>query len=202
MKTYGLFAVGLGVVAVLGGCQEDVSVDTHDTVRAAFRRGAALADSPFGGTAVIELTLEYDACFKAFYDLNPNYVLDGVDGAPIFGGEELGGEGWQDRLCNQADPGLVQCTVASYQQVLETGVAPSLTVRYAVTGEVEDRELIVGPLPTTELADCEGGVTPRVRLTGARGLGAGDTPIWRKEDGGDQAGPGQELAMDVSAGPA
>lgn len=203
MKKTVLVGVALGAVAVLGGCAGDpVEPDTHGVVQVAFRRGGAAADSPFGGTVAIELTAEYDTCFKAFYDTNPNYVVDGVDGAPVFGGEDLEGEGWQDRLCDDSDPSLVQCTVVSYQQVLETGIPPTLTVRYSVMGNVEDRELNFGPLPTADLADCEGGVSPRVRLTGARGLGAGDTPIWRMENGGEEATPGQGVAMRVNAGAA
>jgi hypothetical protein len=50
------------------------------------------------------VVVEYDTCFTEFYDANPNYKADGVDGAPIFGTLADGGEGWRDRLCTPTDP--------------------------------------------------------------------------------------------------
>ena len=193
--------IALGLAAAATGCSDTVQEDTHDVVKVKFVKSDALEMPPFAGTAAIEVTAEYDTCYKQFYDANPNFEVGGEDGAAIFGSMELDGEGWQDRLCDTGDPGQIECTVESYAQVLEQGVPPSLTIRYAIMGEVSDRELYFGPLPKQDLADCEGGVSPRVFLTQVRGLGASNAPIWAMENGGLQAAPGQGQAMVVKASP-
>src|SRR5690606_26146763 len=76
-------------------------------------------------------------------------MFDGVDGAPVFGTSEDGGEGWRDRLCEPA-PSDVPCGVISFRQL-----TTRLTVTYEIFDDkMEGLELPFGPLPTEELAGC------------------------------------------------
>ena len=94
----------------------------------------------------------------------------------------VGGEGWLDRLCDTERAGQVDCQVESFRQELDA--AKQLTIHYTVSGEIEDRLLPFGPLPEPDLAMCEAGGQPIVRvgsMGAVRGLdGNGDT-VWNTE---------------------
>jgi hypothetical protein len=177
---------------------------THGFVELQFARSESLPDWPFS-TAEISVTMEYDPCFTEFYDANPNYEADGVDGAPIFGTLADGGEGWRDRLCAPADPGQVACTVSEIEQQLD--VASLLTVTYAVTSDVENQQLKFGPLPLIdEIPEfvCESG-SPRVLVSPQQiqGRDAVGNVIWEGEAlDEDMAAPGQGKAVVVKVAPA
>ena len=166
-------------VACQGGDDENLE---HGVVWLELRRGGSQADDPYVGTSKIEVTLLYRECLIEFYDANPDYQQDGTEGASVFGTREDGGEGWADRLCTLSEPGRVECTVDSFRQ--ELAAAKQLTVTYSVTGEIENRVLPFGPLPTEELAACEASRDPVVRVgsNGAvRGIDAGGNTLWNTE---------------------
>jgi hypothetical protein len=175
-------ALCLLLAAPLAGCTDPVEELDHGVVWMKLQRGESEAENPYVGTAKIEVTLLYLECIIGFYEGNPDYQQEGVEGALVFGTQEDGGEGWKDRLCEVSNPARADCTVDSFRQ--ELVAARQLTVTYSVEGDPEDRELPFGPLPLPELAACEGGGQPIVRVgsNGAvRGLsGSGDT-IWNTE---------------------
>lgn len=59
-----------------------------------------------------------------------------------------------------------------------------LTVTYSISGDAEDHELPFGPLPKAELAACEAGGKPIVRVgsNGAvRGIDGNGNTLWNTE---------------------
>ncbi len=171
------------LTAPLAGCPSDPEDDPeHGVVWLQLLRGASQADNPYVGTAKIEITLLYRECLIDFYNANPDYQQTGAEGALVFGTREDGGEGWLDRLCESPNPNRVSCSVESFRQELST--ARQLTVTYVIEGDPENREVPFGPVPKAELAACEAGGQPVVRVgsNGAvRGLdGAGNT-LWNTE---------------------
>lgn len=105
--------------------------------------------SPFEGTQVISISLDYLECLVDFYAEAPEWRQDGPQGGPVF-------DAWLEQAC--AAPGL-DCAIASIEQNLDVS-PPRLTVRYEISGDPEGRTLQFGPLPDAELAGCE----PIVRL--------------------------------------
>src|SRR5262245_20286412 len=71
---------------------------SHGFVQLELVRAESQADDPFAGTATVIAVLQYADCLGTFYADHPELRQDGADGAAIFGGSDLGGEGWQDRL--------------------------------------------------------------------------------------------------------
>lgn len=171
------------VCGPLSGCPAEPAEELeHGIVNIEFKRGQSETDSPYFGTARIEVTLRYDECLINFYDANPDYNIFGPEGALVFGTLEDGGEGWKDRLCDSDAAGVVDCVVEEFTQELD--VAKQLTIAYSVSGDIEDRQLPFGPLPDQELAQCEPGSAPivRVNANGAvRGLDASGSPVWNTE---------------------
>ncbi|MEM6990987.1 MAG: hypothetical protein AAF721_10830 [Myxococcota bacterium] len=166
----GLFAaLALSIV----GCDEDPGIDfQHGSVKLEFRRGDGQAESPFIGTTVMQVTLNYEACLIDFYKANPNWRAQGPDGDTVFGARDLGGEGWKDGLC---ELGNVGCEVIDFTQQLDDNQGNFLSVLYSISdfNEVENRTLHFGPVPLPALAQCEAGseATVRVATNGAaRGL--------------------------------
>ncbi len=199
--------VGLVLVPFLAlaaaGCEEPPPEDlTHDFVKVQMLRSQAAADTPYTGTSQITITMSYDSCFVGFYQANPSFEPDGIEGGEIFGSMELGGEGWRDRLCDPTDAGQAACTVVSFNQELDA--ATQLTVTYAVEDVVENRFLKFGPLPLVDKISeftCDGG-SPRVQVDAQRisGVNAGGTKIWSGEAvDTDVAAPGQGKAIQLRA---
>lgn len=170
----------LASALALPGCPSEDEDLTHGYIKMELRRGQNQAESPYPGTVEIVATVQYDKCIADFYDANPNYQQDGVDGELVFGSEELGGEGWIDRLCDGAENDQVDCTVLEIRQQLN--VQPKhLVVRYKINGpNLETRFLKVGPFPTTETAQCDAGGLAIVRVPGnaAVGYDANGNQIW------------------------
>lgn len=176
-------ALCLLLVAPLAGCPGEDPVDLdHGVVWLQLLRGESEAENPYVGTAKLEITLLYLECLIDFYETNPDYQQDGVEGALVFGTSEDGGEGWRDRLCEVSNPNRANCTVDSFRQ--ELVAARQLTVTYTIEGDLENKEVPFGPVPKAELAACEAGGQPIVRVgsNGAvRGLtGSGET-LWNTE---------------------
>jgi hypothetical protein len=137
----------------------------------------------FAGTVSVEITMYYDECLAAFYTASPDDQMNGVAGETVFGGLDLGGEGWKDRLCQVDVGGLIDCSVTSFEQELND-MSKLLTVTLAVTGELPNRIAPFGPLPTAEKADCAAGELPLVRLNApgnVRGRDANGTILWHAE---------------------
>lgn len=159
-----LALLGLSVVA----CDEDTGIDfQHGSVKLEFRRGDGVTESPFAGTSVMQVTLNYEACLIDFYKANPNWQQNGPDGGSVFGTREDGGEGWRDELC---DRGNVECEVIEFDQQLDDSQGNFLKVVYSIAGDVENRTLHFGPVPLAPLANCEAGgtgATVRVASNGA-----------------------------------
>jgi hypothetical protein len=151
----------------------------HGIVRLEFARGVAESSNPFIATTQVIATVNYRDCLIAFYANNLGMRQDGVDGARVFGPLSAGGEGWTDRLCDESFE-HADCDVVSIVQELDVGT-PKLTVTYAITGDLEGYQLLVGPLPTPEAAGCEEGTLAEVGLGDARGTDANGDSAWLTE---------------------
>ena len=164
--------------SVLTGCGDPPVEDTHGFVKIQFARAQSESSSPYEGTSQVEIQMTYEDCYQQFYSANQNWGLESEDGALVFGTLEDGGEGWKDRLCEEEVGGRAECEVNSFQQLLDD--TSRLTVGYNITGPLEGRVLLFGPLPNKELAECDGGFAPRVRLEvgGTRGLDANGDVVW------------------------
>lgn len=149
---------------------------THGKVVFAFRRWEHQAFDPSVGTASVLITMTYGGCLGDFYEANPNFRQAGPDGALVFGGFDLGGEGWRDRLC---EPGLIPAQADCSGVFIEQRLDPDeqLTVAYDITGELENRQLAFGPLPTKETAGC---LDPSVRtlVGGIEGYSEDGAVMW------------------------
>lgn len=202
------FELGVALLSLVAlcatGCAEEPEDLTHGFVKVKFARGGAEADSPYIGTTEITMTMTYDSCFTNFYDTNPNWTQEGIDGALVFGTLDDGDEGWKDRLCSPRDADGVECEVIEIDQELD--VADQLTVTYSATGEVENRTLKFGPLPLVDKIpefQCDGG-SPRVQIDPQqiRGRNAAGNVIWEGEAlDADMASPtfGGEITVRAAA---
>lgn len=196
-----LCVAALGFATLLTGCGDPPEEDTHGFVKILFGRSDSEADSPYIGTAEVTIQMAYEGCYQNFYAANPGYRIDGVDGAPIFGTLEDGGEGWRDRLCEEDVGGRAECSVVEIQQLLDQ--ASRLTVRYSISGPLENRQLLFGPLPLADLANCDAGLTNTVRLElgGTLGVNGNSEQVWSisSVDGTGVAVPGDGASLRVSA---
>ncbi|MEM7154326.1 MAG: hypothetical protein AAF799_15880 [Myxococcota bacterium] len=183
------------------GCDEEPESLEHGFVNVEFKRGQSEETSPYTGTSTVQITLLYRECLIAFYDANPQYQQLGEDGEPVFGARDLGGEGWFDRLCDERS-GQADCTVLEFRQELDQ--ASQLTIEYEINGDLEDRVLPFGPIPTEELASCAAGGQPIVRVgsNGAvRGLDANGDVVWATEAfEPSEAATGQGAPITIRAG--
>lgn len=201
-----LSALVLSTLAPTTGCEpNDEGPLTHGTVKLEFLRAENEETSPYTGATQVLITLDYLDCLISFYDRETTWRQEGPDGFPVFGTKEDGGEGWADRLCDGSLPDEgrgVDCSVVSITQELD--VSKHLSVLYEVSGDIENRIIHFGPLPTAELAMCDGGGTPIVRVgsNGAiRGQTAAGDRIWEtKSFSPDKAGTNQGQAIKVRAG--
>ncbi|MCA9710699.1 MAG: hypothetical protein KDK70_32965 [Myxococcales bacterium] len=192
----------LPLLLTLTGCPENPDPELeHGVVWLQLLRGESEASDPYEGTAKIEVTLLYRECLVAFYESNPDYQQFGPEGSIIFGTLEDGGEGWKDRLCDQSNRNALACSVDSFRQ--EFDVAKQLTITYSPTGDLENREVPFGPIPTAELAHCEGGGSPIVRVgsNGAvRGLAGDGSTLWNTESfNPEEAATGQGAPIKIKA---
>jgi len=190
----------LAPLFALTGCEEPPEEDTHGFVEIQFQRAASETESPYVGTAQVQVQMSYGDCYQAFYAANPNYAIDGEDGALVFGSEEDGGEGWRDRLCTEDVPGRVDCDVVEFQQLLQDD-SQRLAVTYNINAELESRRLLFGPLPLSSLTACDGGGSPRVsiQLGGTRGLDAEGNVVWQVVSTNvNQVAPGDQMSLQAA----
>jgi hypothetical protein len=168
----------------LGGCPEDEPLLTHGFVQLEFQRGESQPMNPYLGTVQVLATMEYEECLTAFYAANPGLQQGGPDGEAIFGGRDLDGEGWKDRLCEPHVDTQAECEVIEIDQKLD--LVKQMTITYQIkepSGNIEGLRLLFGPIPTDATADCAMG-RPIVRV-GANGAvkgkdGAGND-LWVTE---------------------
>lgn len=198
--------MGALMLLTAAGCDNPKGIDyKHGTIELAFKRGDGLADNPFGGTTVVEVNLNYETCLTDFYKANPNWEINGVDGEAVFGTKDLGGEGWQDELCER---GTIDCSVIRFDQTIDTNAPSFLKVVYAITdgAAIENSTLHFGPLPKASLAACEAGSLPTVRVASngaVRGL-SGSPPegkvLWQiQKFNPGSAKTDQGASIDISA---
>lgn len=147
---------------------DDGEALTHGTVSFRFRRSESGPDPSSVDT--VSITMTYRDCLAAFYDANPAMRQDGPEGEAIFGGSELGGEGWRDRLCEAAG-----CTIIEIDQQLDPVM--QLTVIYELAGSIDDATLAFGPLPTNETAGC-GDPIVRADVGSIKGFDVSGAELW------------------------
>lgn len=170
------FSAAVSALA-LGACADEGEL-THGTVKVQFNRSEAEVDNPFLGTELITINMRYEECLRDFYTNNPEYQQDGVEGAKIFGAPSAGGEGWQERLCDDPVASQVECEVVTIEQRLDR--VPQLSVTYRVLeSDIEAQYVRFGPIPTEDLVDCEGSA-PIVSLDPNSVAGTTDdgTVVW------------------------
>ncbi len=121
------------------------------------------ADTPddwAAGTATFSINVQYGACLADFYEENPTWKANEVDGMPVF-------EAWNGMLCTLPVEGRADCTVESIFQ--EFSNISALLVRYTPTNveALNGAVVPIGPLPTQAMAGCE----PRVRFEPGAAIG-------------------------------
>jgi len=192
-------AFALAPLFALTGCEESPEEDTHGFVEVQFARAASESENPYMGTAQVQIQMAYGDCYTQFYDANPEWAIDGEEGSLVFGTEEDGGEGWRDRLCTESVSGRADCNIADIQQLLDD--QSRLTITYNITGPLESRTLLFGPLPLKELAACDGGFAPRmsIEIGGTRGLDAAGSELWQILSTSDnEVAPGDSMTLSGS----
>ncbi len=166
------FLLLAGAVA-LPACAPDVPPE-HGYVKVQFRRSESEAESPFTGTQEVEVNLTYDACLSEFYEANPNYASDGLDGAEVFA--KFSDDGSKKGLCRQkgGTRTAAQCDTLNIEQDLDNN---RIRTRYRITEQnMEDKVLSVGPIPCEELTGCEGIVSGGAGS--GNGFGIGGAQAW------------------------
>ena len=153
------WATILGVLCAVG-CGE-ASDDPNGVVKVGFQRGQDEADMPVSPPDELAVSLEYGECLLAYYEEHPEMQQDGVEGQEVF-------DSWLDRLCEPRS-GFATCDVISIEQNMEVA-NPKLTVTYDLAGELENRQLLVGPFPTSETADCDNGLSATVSFGAVDGI--------------------------------
>lgn len=134
----------------------------------------------------------YSECLTSYYQTNPQFRVEGLNGSQVFGGYDDGGEGWRDRLCEETG-GFVSCEVTGFMQLLD--IQPQLRVTYQVDGDVEYRRLHFGPLPTEAAAGC----VPRIEGVSGSGFDANGNEIWSGVLVGiGETGQGGDLVLEVA----
>ncbi len=171
--------------------------DMHGVVTLQFQAAEGAPATILDGTARVSVTLGYASCVRDFYNANPSWARDGVDGMPVFDAAIATG------LCGFGEANDAACSIMSLSQ--NVTVAYALNLEYTVTGPLAGNVLRAGPLPTPALSLCE--ADENAVLIGSaeaiRGLdGAGNT-LWQAESFSPmQARTDDAAPIVVMAGPA
>lgn len=175
-------ALALGTTAVLSTACKEEEPSNHGYAKIQLLKAANQDQSPFGGTDSIRALVAYgeatSQCLVEFYRANPDWRDDGLQGGPVF-------EEWTSKVCETQDADeSISCESGVIWQsgLEELDEIPYLNIIYNVSGgDLENRVLIVGPLPTAELANCDGDSLPTVSIQapGITGNGADGNPIWQ-----------------------
>ena len=172
-------------------CTEETP-DDHGSVAVRILPAAGMTEY-FGQTSLVTIQVRYNSCLSEFYETNPSYQTDGVEGSLVF-------ETWKDRLCNPEEfTNLADCTVAGYQQFLD-GDLPQIRVTYEITDgtSIPNAQFRVGPFPLEDLAGCA--PTVEVPAAGVAGLDVEQKVIWRgtSVDSENTASPNQGADIEVT----
>lgn len=173
------FVLALGV----GACG-NADVDTsYGSLVLEPRANDGDAEATFAGTATIVASIGYGACLEEFYREHDADAFTGNDGKATVAD-------WRGRLCDdESREQPIDCDVVAIEQTIADG--PSrLVVTFAVTGEIESRELMVGPLPDSDSADCSGGALA--------GLHVGTDALVGRDADGIEIWTAQPLAESVA----
>lgn len=174
-------ALSVVALSLFAGCAQDERIFTNGYVKLRFVRGESQTANPYVSTTRVTVSMDYQTCLQDYYDADPDQRQDGRDGELVFGPADLGGEGWQDRLCEDLESSQAACSINKITQELEMGI-PHITVEYNLTApELEGRVLLFGPLPTSETADC---ADPEVRVSSSlpSGYNGPGDQIWIAEN--------------------
>jgi hypothetical protein len=167
----------VAVVVFLAACGGSEREPTYGGVAIVVRSAEADPAATFDATATISATLGYGACLVDFYDEHDDDAFAESEGKAIVGE-------WRDALCevDEAAAPAIACEVVGLEQHLDDG-APRLVATFSVTGEIEGRELAVGPFPDPASARCRGGALPglHVGADALVGRDVDDVEIWRAE---------------------
>jgi hypothetical protein len=184
-------ALSLTCLFAAVACTEDVA-DDHGSV--AIRVLPAAGNTAyFPQTTQVTIQVRYNTCLSEFYQTNPSYQIDGVEGSEVFGS-------WQERLCNSGEfSNIADCTVEGYQQFLDDAL-PQMRVTYGINdgASIPNAQFRVGPVPLEDLAGCA--PTIEVPAAGVSGLDAAGTVIWRgtSVDSENTARPNQGADVEVT----
>jgi hypothetical protein len=184
---------GLALAAVLSltGCPPGDDLQ-HGVIKIDPRPAANLTATVFNGTTHVQLSMAYNECLRGFYEREPDWTQNGIDGHSVFADREADGEGWFDRLCDNPQTDQAGCEVERIEQHIDAG---TLQVRYRVTTSNLDLLFLkFGPVPLEDLAGCR----PVMRLTQNPIQGFnGSQQIWWYSSvvGESDAEPNQGLAV-------
>jgi hypothetical protein len=168
-----VFGIGLATV-LLGGCVPSDEPLQHGTIKLDPRPLEGQGSGVFNGTTEVLMIMRYEQCLADFYQREPSWRADGIDGSPIFGSRDEGGEGWLDRLCEDLDRDQAACEVVYIDQQLD--LDPQLHVRVKIDNpNLEPSFLKFGPVPLEGLAGCR--PMMRVSINPVQGF-SGSTRIW------------------------
>jgi hypothetical protein len=180
-----LTGMALATVFFLGGCSSDEEILRHGMIKIDPRPLEGQTGDVFNGTQEVLLAMRYEQCLADFYQQQPSWARDGIDGSSVFATREEGGEGWFERLCDDPERDQAECEVVSIEQHLEAD--PQLHVRLRIMdSNLEQAFLPFGPVPLAELAECQ----PVMRVTSnpAQGFGAGNSRLWATQTWSDSVG--------------
>jgi hypothetical protein len=153
LRSTALVSGTLATVFFLAGCTPGDTPLQHGVIKIDPRPLEGQGSAVFNGTTEVLLSMLYEPCLRDFYQQQPSWSQDGIDGHSVFGPREDGGEGWFDRLCDDPEQGQADCEVISINQFLDMG--QQLQVRLRVENpNLEQVFLKFGPIPLRELAGC------------------------------------------------
>ena len=191
----------MAMLGLLTACHSDGGITLeHGVIKIQLERSESCGSSPFAATKYIVAHLSYDTCLQQFYDANPNYQPDGIDGEPVFGGKDLGGEGWKDRLCDNPKPDQIKCKIVAIDQLLTNVKQLKVTYQITDTTDIELKHLLFGPIPDAELAGCEAGAAPLMNSPNVVGEDGTMAPTWNTSSfNPTEAATNQGQAIVISA---
>jgi hypothetical protein len=193
MSLRAAFATAFSSLCLLAAvaCTEEAA-DDHGSV-AVRVLPAAGNTAYFPATTQVTIQVRYNTCLSEFYDTNPSYQIDGVEGSEVF-------SAWQDKLCDGGEfSNLADCTVETYDQFLDDAL-PQMRVTYGINdgATIPNAQLRVGPIPLEDLAGCP--PTIEIPAAGVSGLDVAGNVIWRgtSVDSENTARPNQGADVEVT----
>jgi hypothetical protein len=170
--------LGSSTLALLcGACTPDedlgVRTDIFGTVSLEARRTQNAATTPFIDTETVVVEVTMGQCLDDFFSSNPEWAADGSKGSQV-------ADAWLDRLCDKlVFNDSFKCEPTGHEWLAGAGEGGrgKLQVTYqALHPDLENFDIVVGPLPNEGFAGCEPTVT--VGTDSANGF-AGDKLVWQ-----------------------